>query len=240
MKNLFLIPARGGSKGVPGKNIKPLGGRPLIYYTLDAATRIADPEQICVSTDSDEIMDAVIQYGLGVPFRRPEHLATDMASSYEVMLHAIEFYEKMHMDFDCIVLLQPTSPFRREDHIQKALDLYTEDLDMVVSVKNAKSNPYFTLFEENAEGFLEPSKKSFFSRRQDCPPVYEYNGAIYVMNTKSLKKGPIQHFTRIKKYLMPQIESLDIDTELDFRIAEMVMEKGLHRQNEAYPVREAR
>ena len=219
---LVIIPARGGSKGVPGKNIKPLNGRPLIYYTLDTACAIAPPENICVSTDSDEIIRIVREYGLGVPFKRPDYLATDTASSYDVIRHAIDFYEQSGMNYDCVLLLQPTSPFRTDAHIRDALFLYKPGLDMLVSVKIARTNPYF-LYEENSEGFLTRSKPGSFTRRQDCPTVYEYNGAIYVMNVQSLKNGPPGTFSKIRKYVMTEEDSLDIDTNIDWIVAEAIL-----------------
>ena len=220
---LAIIPARGGSKGIPGKNIKALNGRPLIYYTLDAASSVVPSENICISTDSDEIIRVVREYGLDVPFKRPSNLATDTAGSYEVILHAIEFYEKRGMQYDSIVLLQPTSPFRTGKHVRQAHALYQSDLDMVASVKIAHANPYFTLFEENTAGFLSRSKTGSFTRRQDCPVVYEFNGAIYIMNVQSLKKGSHTSFSRIKKYVMTEEDSLDIDTNFDWMIAESII-----------------
>ena len=223
MKDLVLIPARGGSKGIPGKNIKPLNGRPLIYYTLDAARAVAPPENICVSTDSAEIIRVVREYGLDVPFERPDYLATDTASSYEVILHAIDFYEQREVQYDRVVLLQPTSPLRTETHVREALSLYQPGLDMVVSVKITRANPYFTLFEENSEGFLTRSKPGSFTRRQDCSAVYEYNGAIYVMNVQSLQNGPAVAFSKIKKYVMTEEDSIDIDTNIDWIVAEAIL-----------------
>jgi len=223
MKDLLLIPARSGSKGVPGKNIKPLYGRPLIYYTLDAAKSVASAEDICVSSDSDEIIQMVMAYGLDVPFKRPGSLATDTAGSYEVILHAIHFYEQRGKLYDRVVLLQPTSPFRTGTHIREALALYQPGLDMVVSVRMSHANPYFNLFEENPEGLLTRSKSGNFVRRQDCPAVYEYNGAIYIMNVESLKKGPHSQFSKIRKYVMTEEDSIDIDTKFDWMIAEAIL-----------------
>jgi len=225
MKDLILIPARGGSKGIPGKNIKILNGRPLIYYTLDTACAVVSPENICVSTDSDEIIGIVREYGLGVPFKRPDNLATDTAGSYEVILHAIDFYEQRGMQYDRVVLLQPTSPFRTGIHIREAISLYQPGLDMVVSVKMAHANPYFTLFEENTEGFLVQSKPGSFMRRQDCPAVYEYNGSIYIMNVQSLKNGPPAKFSKIRKYVMDEEDSIDLDSPLDWLLAEAVIQQ---------------
>lgn len=225
VKDLLIIPAREGSKGIPGKNIKRLSGRPLIYYTLDAARAVARPESICVSTDSDEIIRAVREYGMDVPFRRPDELATDAAGSYDVICHAIDFYEQAGRHYDRIILLQPTSPFRTATHVREALSLYEQGLDMVVSVRISHVNPYFSLFEEDAQGFLSRSKPGVFTRRQDCPVAYEYNGAIYVMNAQSLKREPISSFSKIRKYVMTEEDSLDIDTELDWAVAETILAK---------------
>lgn len=228
MKYLFIIPARGGSKGVENKNIKPLAGRPLIYYSLDLANEIADERDICVSTDSKEIIQIVNNYGLKIPFKRPAALATDTAGTYEVLLHAINFYEGLGIEYDAVVLLQPTSPFRTKADLMNAIESYKSSLDMIVSVKKTKSNPYFTLFEENTDGFLQISKKGSFQRRQDCPDVFEFNGAIYIINVKSLKRyKAFYEFKRIKKYVMDDINSLDIDDEIDWLLCELLIEKGL-------------
>lgn len=230
MNDLVLIPARGGSKGIPGKNIKPLEGRPLIYYTLDAACDITESKNVCVSTDADDIIEKVIKYGLEVPFKRPAELATDSAGSNDVILHAIDFYEKNIFQIDRVILLQPTSPFRTGMHIKEALALYQDELDMVVSVKVTKANPYYSLFEENKFGFLTPSKPEQFKCRQDCPPVYELNGAIYIINVRSLKNGPISQFTRIRKYVMSEENSIDVDTNFDWFIAKAVASRNLKRK----------
>ncbi|WP_071149718.1 acylneuraminate cytidylyltransferase family protein [Bacteroides ndongoniae] len=224
MNILIIIPARGGSKGIPGKNVKPLNGKPLIYYTIDAARCIADDAHICVSTDDDYIIEVVENYGLQVPFKRPEYLATDTASTYDVLLHAINYYEQKGEIFDAIILLQATSPFRTGKHIQEALELYSNDIDMVVSVKETDSNPYYVCFEEDQDGMLHISKgDGHYTRRQDCPSVYEYNGAIYIINPNSLKRMPLSKFTRKRKYLMDKKHSIDLDTMLDWQIAELII-----------------
>jgi|SRR5690625_1684087 len=219
MNPLVVIPARGGSKGIPGKNIKKLSGKPLINYTIEAAREVFKDKMICVSTDDKSIKETVEQTGLKVPFLRPSELASDKANTQDVMLHALEYYQVQGYQADTIILLQPTSPFRTEEHIEEALRLYTSDIDMVVSVKETSSNPYFVLFEENEEGFLVNSKKGSFTRRQDCPTIYEYNGAIYVINSQSLQNKKISDFEKIKKYLMDELSSIDIDTYLDWNLA---------------------
>jgi N-acylneuraminate cytidylyltransferase len=216
---LVVIPARGGSKGVPGKNIKPLGGKPLIYYTIEAAREVFSDEQILVSTDSEEIKACVEKTGLKVPFLRPPELATDNAGTYEVLLHALDYVEAKGVFPETIILLQATSPFRTGKHIREAINLFNEECEMVVSVKETKANPYYTLREEDQNGFLQKSKLANFTRRQDCPKVYEVNGAIYIIDCQSLRQKPLQKFELIKKYLMDELSSVDIDTEFDWGVA---------------------
>jgi len=223
MRTLVIIPARGGSKGIPRKNIKSFDGKPLIYYTIDCARAICQDEDICVSTDDDEIIQVVEDYGLKVPFKRPEVLATDTAGTYEVLLHALDFYEKNGVHYDVVVLLQNTSPFRVPQQVKEALSLYREDVDMVVSVKECAANPYYCVFEENQEGFLHICKgEGNIFRRQDAPKVYEYNGAIYVMNAKVLKTTHMHKMQKRIKYVMDDLSSFDLDTMWDWKMAEMI------------------
>jgi CMP-N,N'-diacetyllegionaminic acid synthase len=222
MRPLVVIPARGGSKGIPGKNIKPLAGKPLIYYTIEAAREVFPDELIIISTDNDVIKACVELTGLKVPFLRPPELATDTAGTYEVLLHAVKFVELRGYFPDALMLLQPTSPFRNSSHIREAMKLYDETIEMVVSVKETKSNPYYILFEENEDGWLVKSKKGDFSTRQFCPKVWEYNGGIYIINIGSLKEKPINEFTKIRKFVMDEWSSHDIDTILDWEVAEVM------------------
>ena len=226
MKPLIVIPARGGSKGVPRKNIKVLGGKPLIQYNIDAAKGIFDNEFICVSTDDTEIKSVVEQLGLKVPFLRPNELASDTAGTYEVLLHAIEFYEKAGYYPDTLVLLQATSPFRTSHHIEEALKQYDTTCEMLVSVKETKSNPYYVLREENQEGWLVKCKEGNFIRRQDCPKVYELNGAIYIIDVATLKSKTLQNFTKIKKFIMDEKSSHDIDNPIDWLVAEALIQNN--------------
>lgn len=226
MKPLVIIPARGGSKGIPHKNIKPLAGKPLIYYTIDTARQIVPDEDICVSTDDQNIIHCVEDYGIKVPFVRPAELATDTAGTYEVLLHALNYYEQQGKTYDVVVLLQNTSPFRTSEQVQEAIQLYHSEIDMVVSVKECSANPYYCVFEENEYGFLNICKgDGNITRRQDAPKVYEYNGAIYVINPKSLKEMPLYKFTKRIKYVMDEKSSLDLDTMNDWHMAELIISK---------------
>lgn len=223
MRTLVIIPARGGSKGIPRKNIKQFDGKPLIYYTIDCARAICSDEDICVSTDDAEIISVVEKYGLKVPFVRPAELATDTAGTYEVLIHALDYYEKKGIHYDVVVLLQNTSPFRTPQQVKEALGLYRDDVDMVVSVKECAANPYYCVFEENQEGFLHICKgEGNIFRRQDAPKVYEYNGAIYVMNAKVLKTTHMHKMQKRVKYVMDDLSSFDLDTMWDWKMAEMI------------------
>lgn len=226
MKTLFVITARGGSKGIPGKNIRPLGGKPLLHYAIEQARALAADDDICLSTDDPQIAESAMQVGLNIPFTRPEKLSTDTAGSNDVLLHALSHYEEAGRSYDTIVLLQPTSPFRTAKQIKEAIALFEPSLDMVVSVTPSKANPYFNLFEEDALGFLHRSKPGKFIRRQDAPPVYAYNGAIYVINVASLKARPINEFECVRKYEMDEVTSLDLDTPLDWDFAEFLIKRG--------------
>ncbi|GAB1448389.1 hypothetical protein MASR2M44_13980 [Bacteroidota bacterium] len=153
-------------------------------------------------------------------------MASDSAGTYEVLLHAVEFYENLGYFPDTIVLLQATSPFRTAKHIQEALSVFDDACEMVVSVKETKSNPYSVLREENEEGWLEKSKQGDFIRRQDSPKVFELNGAIYVIRCTALKTKPLHKFTKVRKYLMDEESSHDIDTPLDWLVAEALIKKN--------------
>lgn len=229
---LFVIPARGGSKGIPGKNIKPLGGKPLLHYSIEYARQFVPDGQICLTTDSEDIMACARKIGYECQFARPAFLATDEASSYEVIQHALSIYDPGHGQYKIVVLLQPTSPFREKFHLQEALAHYTEGLDMVVSVAISDANPYYTLFEENAAGFLEISKgDGQYTRRQDVPPVYLYNGSLYIINAQSLKdKRTFSVFSKVKKYVMDAVYSIDLDTPDDWLLAEFMLKNRIRHE----------
>ena len=227
MKTLVIIPARGGSKGIPHKNIKLLGGKPLIYYTIDTARAIVGDEDICVSTDDEEIIRCVENYGLKVPFVRPAELATDTAGTYEVLLNALDYYEKQARHYDVVVLLQNTSPFRRVEQVKECLALYRPGIDMVVSVKECAANPYYNVFEEDADGYLRISKgDGNIFRRQDAPKVYEYNGAIYIMDAATLKTTHMHRMQKRVKYVMDDLSSFDLDTMWDWQMAELLADQN--------------
>lgn len=225
MNTLVVIPARGGSKGIPGKNIKLLGGKPLVCHSIDHARSIASDTDICLSTDSAEIRQVAEDYGLHVPFLRPAHLATDTAPTADVLLDALERYAEIGRHYDTVLLLQPTSPLRTPLQIREAMALYgatTPAPDMVVSVCPAAANPYYDIFETGPDGTLHISKgEGLYTRRQQAPEVWQYNGAIYVINASSLRAMPMGAFKRRLPYRMDAASSLDLDTLLDWQMAEL-------------------
>lgn len=236
---IFIIPARGGSKGIPDKNIVDLAGRPLIAYSIDAALDVLasinsvrgensplGTERIIVSTDSAEIAGKAGEEGIEVPFLRPAELSTDTAGSREVILHAMDYADSRGIEYDCVILLQPTSPFRKGTHVAGAMDLYDPcQTDMVVSVCEASANPYYNCFETDpATGFLHISKgEGLYTRRQDAPKAWEYNGAVYVINPQSIRRLPLGAFPRRIPYPMQPEDSLDIDTPFDLLMARTLM-----------------
>jgi len=223
ISTLFLIPARGGSKGIPGKNIRNFGGKPLICHSIDHARMFACDDDICLSTDSEEIRSIAESYGLHVPFLRPASLATDNAGTYGVLLHALDFYAAAGREYDRIVLLQPTSPLRTRDDISRAIELFRPGTDMVVTVTPAATNPYYNAYETGDDGFLHISKgDGLYTRRQDAPEVWEYNGAVYVIDSEALRRSPMSEFRHRVPSPMSKENSVDLDSELDWMIAETI------------------
>ncbi len=223
---LWLIPARGGSKGIPRKNVKPFCGRPLVCRAVDQALECSgENDTVFVSTDSEEIRDAALTCGDVVPFMRPDELASDKAGSYGVIIHALDEFAKLGRTFEKVVLLQPTSPLRSVSDIEDAVMLWTPDVDMVVSVCEAKTNPYYNAFEAGPDGYLHISKgDGNYTRRQDAPKVWEYNGAVYVISVTALRQGPFSSFRKIVPSPMDAARSVDLDTPADWLIAEALMQ----------------
>lgn len=219
---LVVIPARGGSKGLPGKNIKMLCGKPLIAYSIDVARAFADDKNICVSTDSEEIKQVVEQYGLKVPFLRPAYLATDTATSDDVLIHAVNYYREQYgRTFKKLMLLQPTSPLRTKEDVEGAIRLYRDDIDMVVSVM--KSHAPAVLCQDDDQGYVQLTYNKKALGRQQLPDMYEFNGAVYVMSVDALLEKKMAGFTKIVKYVMSKEHSIDIDDIYDFLQVESIL-----------------
>ncbi len=228
MKPLYIIPARGGSKGIPRKNIKELCGRPLIAYTVDAAieARKRLGGHILLSTDDAETAGIVKGLGIEVGYMRPAELAGDTSGSREVMLHAMDWAESQRIEYDCVVLLQPTSPFRTAADIVACTQLLEPGIDMAVSVCEAADNPYFNIFETDADGYLHISKgDGKLTRRQDAPKAWVYNGAVYAINPASLRAMPMGMFAHRVPSVMPRERSIDIDGPADWLAAETIMSR---------------
>ncbi len=222
---LYVITARGGSKGIPHKNIKSLGGKPLILYSVEIARQLAPDSLIAVSTDDPAIADVVRGAGLEVPYMRPAELATDTAGSREVIIDIMDYWrDTLHRPFDKVVLLQPTSPFRTVDDVKGCLELYSPDVDMVLSVMEASCNPYYNCFETGDDGCLHVSKgDGLYTRRQDVPKAWEQNGAVYVINPDSLRRYPLGMMPKRLPFVMPRERSIDLDTPTDWLIAESMI-----------------
>ena len=235
---LFIIPARGGSKGIPRKNIRLLGGKPLLAYTAEAALRAAEAmgcsrERVVLSTDDDEISGIGRSLGLETGYRRPASLGTDSTGSREVILDVMDWADERGMAYDSVVLLQPTSPFRTSDDILGALRLYYDSEpapDMVVSVTEAEANPYYDLFELSPEeDILRVCKGSgLITRRQDAPKVWQYNGAVYAISPRAIRAMGLGEFPCRRPYIMPRERSLDLDTPLDWLVAEALISEHRH------------
>lgn len=213
-KVLALITARGGSKGLPRKNVLLAGGKPLVAWTVQAALESQFVDRVVLSSDDDEIMVAAEAAGCEVPFRRPSHLATDEASSMDVVKHALQELP----DYDYLVLLQPTSPLRTNEDIDTAFQLMlSKNAPACVSVSEVEQSPYwmYQLTNENKlVNILEPLE--VLSRRQDLPAVYTLNGAIYIAKVEWLMKTEKFVDTETIAYRMPKNRSLDIDDINDF------------------------
>lgn len=222
---LVIIPARGGSKGIPHKNIKPFLGRPLIGYTIDVALAVAPTHNIILSTDDEAIASVAREQRLPVQYRRPPHLGSDTTGSREVMIDVMDWVDNQGIAYDSVILLQPTSPLRRVEDLTGAMQLFdSQTVDMVVSVTEAPCNPYYDCFETDpATGYLHISKgDGQLTRRQQAPPAWQYNGAIYIINPLSLRQMPLGSMPRRVPYTMPRERSVDLDTPLDWTIAEII------------------
>jgi len=225
MKILTLITARGGSKRIPGKNIRVLGGKPLIQWSIDVAEGIDSICDTLVSTDDSEISEVAKNAGAMVPWLRPAELATDTASSEAVALHALDWYEKEKGRVDGLLLLQPTSPFRSQETINRGIALFTEHNHRpVVGVSPASSHPMWCFKLENGgvRKFVEGSGMNL--RSQDLPPAFVINGAFYLITPEDLRRLRSFHDDSMVPLIVNEPrESLDIDTEWDWMIADSIL-----------------
>jgi N-acylneuraminate cytidylyltransferase len=223
-KTIATICARGGSKGLPGKNIRAFAGRPLIVHTILQALRCEHIAGVYVSTDDPAIADIARGAGAQVPYLRPAELATDAAPKLPVIEHLVRYLEAEGASIARIVDLQPTSPLRRSSDIEAALAVQPE-AELVVSVTAAHDNPYFNLVEAQPDGSVRLSKGNGSGRRQDVPAVYALNGSIYVWQRAALAKAAEQGLWSVRcvPYEMPRWKSVDIDDLEDFEYAEWLL-----------------
>lgn len=230
MHNLLItVCARGGSKGVKGKNIRKLAGYPLIYYTIKQAKEWGKGEHIVVSTDSPEIASVAKRYGVEIPFLRPKKFASDTAPKSEAIRHALLESEKFFKKtFDCVVDLDVTAPIRKIEDLENAFQLFLKkNSKTLFSVVKSARNPYFNMVEEDKDGRVHLSKKGNFARRQDAPKVYDMNASIYIYRRDYLlnekNKSPISDDSYV--YVMDEISRHDIDSEIDFKFIEFLVKE---------------
>ncbi len=233
---LALIPARGGSKGVPGKNIRPLGGRPLIAWTIDAARRSRHIDRLVLSSDNADIIKIAQEHGCDAPFVRPSDLSADDTPGIAPVKHCAE----MVPGYDYLVILQPTSPFRSTDDIDQAIETcINQDASSLVSVTKASQHPSW-MYRITENGTLSHvMNEAPHARRQDLPSVYALNGAIYVVKADWLQTVDSLLGADTLAFPMPKHRSIDIDTALDFRIAEVIAQDILSDQADNIRAREA-
>lgn len=228
-KCLAIIPARGGSKGLPRKNISLLCGKPLIHYSIEAALESGCVDEVVVSTDSEEIAKISGQAGANIPFMRPADLATEGATTIDVLKHAVTFYEQeQHRFFDNIILLQPTSPLRTSLDIVEAYRIFTEDnADSLQSVSPSEVHPYLLREMDGSQltSYLKNDREDVRLRRQDLENFYVLNGAIYIVKRDILMNKSTLIGSNNCGYIMPENKSIDIDNEFDLRLAEFLLKE---------------
>ena len=228
VKRLCTICARGGSKGVPSKNTRLIAGKPLIAHSLEQARATSLFDALAVSSDSDQILSIAQHYGATCVVKRPDELATDTAAKLPVILHALEAVEsQLGARFDILVDLDATSPLRLPDDITDVVELLEKTPGAnIITGAPARRSPYFNLVERRADGTVGLSKPptGTIARRQDAPPCYDMNASIYAWWTAHFRAAPAVFTRRTRLHAMPEERSLDIDSELDFRLVEFLMQ----------------
>jgi CMP-N,N'-diacetyllegionaminic acid synthase len=226
MKVLGIIPARGGSKTVPRKNIKDLAGKPLIAWTIEAA-KASNLTRTILTTDDEEIANVGRQFGVDVPFMRPAELATDLANAVPVMQHALRECEKTDGEYDAIMMLQPTAPMRTTGDINKALEMLMNDksIDAVISLTRAAEYPERMKYLDEDGNIVDPPFCEAYENqpRQELRQVYEKNGAIYLTRRDVILNRNSFKGSKCKALLVTEQRSVNIDTPFQFMIAEMLM-----------------
>ena len=225
-KILALIPARGGSKGIKDKNIFPLCGKPLIAYSIEAAQKSKYIDEIFVSTDSKKIASTAKKIGASVPFLRPAELATDTSKSIDVIIHVINELKKLNLFFDILVLLQPTSPLRNTEDIDKAIKTFEENDELpLVSISEVNDNPILIRTLGNNGHLNKLLETNSDVRRQDMKKYYRVNGSIYINRISDLSENSSLNDNSVP-YIIPSCRSVDIDEMKDLVVAEYYLTKG--------------
>jgi len=226
-KILCIIPARGGSKGLPGKNIKQLLGRPLIAWTIEQAKKSKYIDEIFVSTDDIDIARTSKEYGVDVPFLRPGYLASDSASSVDVVVHVLDYYESKGIYFDIIILLEPTSPLRKENDIDAAIELLFENksADGLISLGEVHMEHPMIVKKINSNGRIEPYIKDVekISQRQQADKAYFPYGVVYMIKTDVFKLEKAFYTNNIIPYIIERWQNYEIDDIYDFYAIEALM-----------------
>jgi CMP-N-acetylneuraminic acid synthetase len=224
LKILCIIPARGGSKGIPKKNIIDVSGKPLIAYTIGPALDVMKQgyvDKVIVSTDSQEIADVSVKYGAEVPFLRPESISGDKAKSVEFMSHALEYYENLGVYYDAVLLLQPTSPLRNSDDLKKAIDMYkTGGNDSLISAYEEEYINDLVIYKLSSDGQTSIPVSPLHNkgvRRQDHGSTYVRNGCIYLSSSELIKRGFVIGETPLM-YVMDKNKSVNVDTLEDLEL----------------------
>ena len=234
MRVLGVIPARGGSKGVPRKNIKLLGGKPLIWYTLKSAKESKFLSECLVSTEDKEIKETAIGLGAEVPFLRPKELALDTASTLPVLTHALSEMEHQGKYFDAVCILQPTSPFRSPGFIDKCIEKFIQTkADTLISVKKVPDhyNPHWVFEETEKDRFkISTGEKQIIPRRQQLPNTFYRDGMVYLVKSDLILRENTLFGSKISAY-PTQGDSINIDTMEDWRLAEAFLKTNMQKPN---------
>jgi len=228
---LAIVPARAGSKGIPEKNIKPLCGKPLIEWTIEPALASKHIDDVMVSTDSERIAALASDCGVQVPFLRPAELALDETPGADVILHVLQWYEEVRQTYDCFILLQPTSPFRKISHMDDAIEVCVndQDADAVVSICEVDDHPYWMkVLDENRRIKTYVSEDQIPSSRQKLPKLYKNNGAIYICTWDAFLEDRSFYKRNCKGFIMNKQSSIDLDTLDDWEYAEYRIQRDAH------------
>ena len=221
-----LICARSGSKSLPGKNIKPLNGVPLIGWSIKVAKQVERISRVIVSTDSEEIAKVAVEYGAEVPFMRPNELAQDDSPEWLVWKHALDYLKNQNNEIDGLVVVPTTAPLRSKEDINNCINEFEKgNVDVVITVSNAHRSPYFNMVKTNQNGFssLVISTKEKITRRQEVPEVFDMTTVAYIVKSKFIKTSNSIFEGKVRSVCIPTERAIDIDTMLDFKIAECLI-----------------